>query len=113
MRHLKDGEPWREQFGPEDFEDEHDARERRASDRDNLRKADLLRVSLKQFERNFDVRVTDDAQSGAQCRHCLVLLTGDRQQPTKLTRLLRAHKCPTDVWIPPVYDAKVYEEAFS
>lgn len=117
MVNLKDGEPIRRQFGPEDFEDEHDTRERRATDRDNRRKAELLRVALKRFERNFDVRVSDDSRSAGQCRHCNELFIGDRSKPALLAKLLTAHTTacisiePMWTYVVP-YPAGI-EEAFS
>lgn len=110
MRHdldpLKDGEPFRHQFGPEDFEDELDTRERQASTRDNERRAELLRVGLKRFERNFDIRVSNDGRSGAMCYHCKELFTGNRSKPTLLARLLTAHtRSCTVVEIKPAFAA--------
>ncbi len=110
-----DGEPWRDQFGPEDFESEHDAQDRRRTERETLKRAELLRVGLRQFARNFDIRVSDDARSGAMCYHCKAMLTGDRANPAKLPRLLRTHACAAleslsaPVW--PVVE--IVEEVFS
>ena len=111
---MKDDESLRDHFGPEDFEDEHDARERRHTDRDNLRKAELQRIALKRYERNFDIRVSDDARSAAMCRHCLEIITGARRHPALLGQRISHHICLGQETFPQQRnESMVYEEAFS